>query len=87
MLMCHPTDTQEVVVFILEFGTIFHRDLSGKYFYGHSLPTAESSKAVVSYWGKYGHLILLNHLRSQPRNSVDRLTDLAQNDLNSVEEQ
>ena len=27
-------------------------------FYGHSLPTADSSKAVVSYWRKYGQYLL-----------------------------
>ena len=44
-------------------------------FYGHSFPTADSSGAVVSYWRKFGHLVLVNRLGSLPRNSVDRLTD------------
>ena len=44
-------------------------------FYSHSLPTADLSRAVVSYWQKYGHLVLVNHLGSLPRNSVDWLTD------------
>ena len=47
----------------------------GHNFYGHSLPTADSSNAVVSYWRKYVHLVLVNCLGSLPRNSVVRLTD------------
>ena len=43
-------------------------------FYLH-FPTADSSRAVVSYWRKYGHLVLVSHLGSLPRNSVDRLTN------------
>ena len=31
-------------------------------FYGHSLSTAYSSRAVDSYWQKYGHLVLVNLL-------------------------
>ena len=36
-----------------------------------------SRKTVVSYWQKYEHLVLLNHLGRLivPRNSVVRLTD------------
>ena len=43
------------------------------------LPTADSSRAVVSYWQKNGHLMLVNPLGSLPRNSVDRkdITDHA----------
>ena len=59
-------------------------------FYSHFLPTADLSRAVVSYWQTYmyGHLVLVNCLGSLPRNrnSVDRLTDYVRNDLNSVEE-
>ena len=43
---------------------------------------ASSSTTVVTYWQKYGHLVLDNCLGSLPRNSVDRLT--ARHDLNSV---
>ena len=52
-------------------------------FYGHSLPTADSNKAVVSYWWKYGHLVLVNRFLkgSLPRISVDRLTDRLQTKL------
>ena len=44
-------------------------------FYGHSFPTADSSRAVVSYWWKDEHLVLVNRLGRLPRNSVVRLTD------------
>ena len=44
-------------------------------FYGHSRPTADSSRTVVSYWQKNVHLALVNRLGSLPRNSVVRLTD------------
>ena len=40
-------------------------------FYDHSLPTTDSSKAVVSYWRNYGHLVLVNLFGSLPRNSMD----------------
>ena len=36
---------------------------------------ADSSRAVVSYWRKDVHLVLVNRLRSLPRNSMFRLTD------------
>ena len=45
------------------------------HFYDLSLPTADSSRAVVSYWQKDVHLVLVNHLGSLPRNSVVRLID------------
>ena len=35
---------------------------------------ASSSRSVVTYWRKYGHLVLDNRLRSLHRNNVDRLT-------------
>ena len=40
-------------------------------------PTSVSSRAVVSYWHKYVHLVLVTCLErlSMPRNSVSRLTD------------
>ena len=39
--------------------------------------SADSRKAVVSYWQKYVHIVLANRLGglSLPRKSVDRLTD------------
>ena len=75
--MRHPTGIQEVAGLILGSSTIF---------YGHPVPTTDSSWAVVSYWQKYGHLVLVNCLGNLHRNSVDRLIDCARNDLNSVEE-
>ena len=44
-------------------------------FYSHSLPNADSSWAVVSYWWNQEHSVMVNCLASLPRNSVDRLTD------------
>ena len=40
-------------------------------------PSPDSRRAVVSYWRKYVHLVLVNRLGglSLPRNSVVRLTD------------
>ena len=40
-------------------------------------PSADSRKAVVSFWQKYVHKVLVNHLGglSLPRKSVVRLTD------------
>ena len=85
--MCRPTGIQEVAGLILGSCTNFRSDLVVKYnCYGHSLPTADSSRPVVNYWRKYGHLVLVNPLGSLPRNSVDRFTDRDRNDLNSVEE-
>ena len=55
--------------------TFFSGDWSWNHFYGRSLPTANSSRAVVSYWQKDVHLVLVNRLVSLPRNSVVRLTD------------
>ena len=50
---------------------IFHRDLEMNY----SLPTANSSRAVVSYCRTYGHFVLPNHWGNLPRNSEARLID------------
>ena len=44
-------------------------------FFGHSHPTADSSRAVVCYWRKDVHLVSVNRLGSLRRNSVVRLTD------------
>ena len=49
-------------------------------FYGQyqfSLPSADSRRAVVSYWQKKGQQVLVNHVvgLSLPRKSVDRITD------------
>ena len=46
-------------------------------------PSADSRRAVVSYWRKYVHEILVNRLRGQslPRKSVFRLTDRPDMDI------
>ena len=58
---------------------------SWKCFYDHFLPSVDSRRAVVSYWGKNGHYVLVNCLGCLPRNSVARLTDRTRNDLKCVE--
>ena len=44
-------------------------------FYSHYLPSTDSRRAVVSYWRKNMHLVVVNCLGGLPRNSVARLTD------------
>ena len=44
-------------------------------------PSADSRMAVVSYWWKNVHKVLINCLGGLPRNSVDRLTDHIRNYL------
>ena len=56
-----------------------------KNFYDHSLPSADSRRAVVSYCRKNGHYVLVNCLGVLPRNSVAMLNDRARNDLKCVE--
>ena len=43
----------------------------------YTAPSADSRRAVVSYWRKYVHIVLVNRLGglSLPRKSVVRLTD------------
>ena len=56
-----PTGVQEVAGSILVSGPIaFVAIWLGNKFYGHYLPTAESSRAVISYWWKYGHPVLVH---------------------------
>ena len=71
-LEVHLPDIQMVAGSILGSGTFFHVDWSWNHFLGRSLLTADSSRAVVSYWRKEVHLVLLNRLGSLPRNSVVR---------------
>ena len=52
-----------------------------KKIYDQSLLSADSRRVVVSYWRKNVHLVLVSCLGGLPRNSVDRLTDRARNDL------
>ena len=42
--------------------TFFCGDGSRNHFYGHSLPSTDSSTVVVSYWRKDVHIILVNCL-------------------------
>ena len=56
--------------------TFFHGDWSWNHSYGHSLPMTDSSRAVVRYWRKYVHQVLVNRLGlCLPRTSVVRITD------------
>ena len=51
-------------------------DWSWNNFYGHSLPTADSSRTLDSFWRKYVHWVLVNRLGlSLARKGVDKLTD------------
>ena len=67
----------------------FLRDWSWNNFYmpDNSLSTADSSRAVISYWQKYVFLLLVNCLAglSLPRNSKRRLTNCSQHDINIVD--
>ena len=51
------------------------------------LYNADSSRAIVSYWWKYVHYVLVNLLGglSLTRNGVSRLTDSTWHDLNSAD--
>ena len=56
--------------------TFFGGEWSWNNFYGHSLPSADSRRAVVSkIWWKNGHWVLVNCLGGLARNNGDRLTD------------
>ena len=57
---------------------------SWKHFFGHSPSSADSRRAVVSYWQKNVHQVLVNCLGGLPRNSVSGLTDCARNDFKCV---
>ena len=56
-------------------------------FYGPSVPTADSSRAVVNKCRKYVFLVLVNCLGglSLPRNSASKLTNCALHDLDSYD--
>ena len=52
----HPPNIQMVMGSILQSGrTFFRGDWPWNHYYGHSLLTAGSSRAVVSYWQKDVH--------------------------------
>ena len=61
--------------------TFFCGDGSRNHFYGHSLPSTDSSWAVVSYWRKAVHIILVNCLGLSKMISNDQ--ELIQSDLTS----
>ena len=50
---------------------------------GHSPSSADSRRAVVSYWRKNVHSVLVNCLGGLPRNSVVRVTDIVVNSSRS----
>ena len=58
-----------------------------KKFYGHSPASADSRRAVVSYWRKNVHLVLVNCLGGLPKYNVVRVTDSVQNDLKCIVKQ
>ena len=76
-LDARPPGIQMVTGSILRSSkTFFHEDWSQNHFYGHSLPTTDSSRTAVSYSRKAVHQVLVNHSGlSLPRKSVVRLTD------------
>ena len=54
--MRRPTGDQEVADLTPpRSATFFRRDWSWNIFYGHSLPSADSRRAVVSFWRKNKH--------------------------------
>ena len=54
--------------------TFFCGDGSCNHFYDHSLPSTDSSRAVVSYWRKDVHIILFRSTSVQEKCGL-RLTD------------
>ena len=56
-LDARPTNDQEVASLTpTGSATFFHGDLIMKYFLCHSLPSADSRRAVVSFWQKNVHI-------------------------------
>ena len=51
----HPSGMWTVAGPISCPATFFHGDWSSNNFYGHSLPSADSRRAVFSYWRKNVH--------------------------------
>ena len=62
----------QAVVLSSTSGTFFRRDLVMKHFYGHSLSSADSRRAVVSCWRMNVHYVLVNCLGGLYRNNVVR---------------
>ena len=74
-LVCRPLRVQSTSP-----GTFFSWDWSWNHFYGHSLHTADSSRAkgcaLSTCWPLRKYLeVLVNRLGTFPRNSVVKLTD------------
>ena len=80
-----PLCMQAAPSLIPMFSTLLRGDWSWKNFYGHSPSSADSRRAVVSYWQKSVHQVLVNCLGGLPRINVIRLTDHARNDLKCVD--
>ena len=53
--MRRPNGDQEVAGSTTAEATFFRGDWSWNIFYGHSLPSADSRRAVVSFWRKNVH--------------------------------
>ena len=60
---------------ILGSGNILSWILVMESFLWPCFPSADSSRAVVNYWRKDVHIVLVNCLGSLPRNSVFKLPD------------
>ena len=69
----HDQSPQKNVVRSSRTVTIFCGDWLWNNFYCHSLPFTDSRRAVVSYWRKNVHQVLVNCLGGLLINSVDRL--------------
>ena len=80
-----PLGIQETLSSIPMDSTIFRGDLVMKKFLQPFSLFADSRRAVVSYWRKNVHKVLVNCLEGLPRNKVVRVTDITLNDLKCVE--
>ena len=64
---------------------VWQNIISLRFGHGPLSLSADSRRAVVSYWRKNGHCVLVNCQGGLPRNSMAKLTDRARNDLKCVE--
>ena len=71
---CASTWHASVAGSILGSNNFLSWKLAMNHCYCHSFPTADSSRAVVSYRRNYVHLVLVKRLGSLPRTSVVRIT-------------
>ena len=66
--------------------TFFRRDWSWNIFFGHSLPSADSRRAVVSFWRKNVHKYTLTAQRTKlAQEKCSWVNWPARHDLNSVD--